>query len=138
VTNEDILSGAGLAALYRAIGEVEGQPDAAHIAPAEVTRRALAGEEDLAVRAVEVFCAVLGAVAGDAALLTGARGGVFIGGGIAPRILPLLETSRFRQRFEDKGVQSGYVRAIGTSAIVSRTPTLTGALAALHEAMSHL
>jgi glucokinase len=138
VTNEDILSGAGLAALYRAIGELEGQPDAAHIAPAEVTRRALAGEEDLAVRAVEVFCAVLGAVAGDVALLTGARGGVFIGGGIAPRILPLLERSRFRARFEDKGVQSGYVRAIGTSAIVSRTPTLTGALAALHEAMSHV
>jgi glucokinase len=135
VTNEDILSGAGLAALYRAIGEVEGQPDAAHIAPAEVTRRALAGEDDLAVRAVEVFCAVLGAVAGDVALLTGARGGVFIGGGIASRILPLLERSRFRQRFEDKGVQSAYVGAIGTAVILARSPALAGAVAALRKEM---
>jgi glucokinase len=138
VTNEDILSGAGLAALYRAIGEVEGHLAAAEITPAEVTQRALAGADAVAERTVDVFCAVLGAVAGDVALVTGARGGVFIGGGIASRILPLLERSRFRQRFEDKGVQSGYVRAIGTSAIVSRTPTLTGALAALHEAMSHV
>ena len=138
VTNEHILSGAGLAALYRAIGEVEGHLAAAEITPAEVTQRALAGADAVAERTVDVFCAVLGAVAGDVALVTGARGGVFIGGGIASRILPLLEHSRFRQRFEDKGVQSGYVRAIGTSAIVSRTPTLTGALAALHEAMSHV
>lgn len=134
VTNEDILSGAGLALLYRTLGEVEGLPAVTALTPPEVTQRALAGADALAVQTVDVFCAVLGAVAGDVALLTGARGGVFIGGGIAPRILPLLERSRFRQRFEDKGVQHEYVRAIGTSVIVASTPALAGAVAALREA----
>ena len=137
VTNEDILSGAGLAALYQALGEIEGRPAATELTPAEVSRRALAGEDALAARTIDVFCAVLGAVAGDVALLTGARGGVFVGGGIAPRILPLLKRSRFRQRFEDKGVQRGYMRAIGTAVIVARTPALAGAVAALHEATAH-
>jgi len=134
VTNEDILSGAGLAALYKALGDVEGRQvdaSAAEISAAEVTRRALSGEDARAVRTIDMFCAVLGAVAGDVALLTGARGGVFIGGGIAPRILPLLERSRFRQRFEDKGVQRDYVRNIGTALIVAPFPALAGALAAL-------
>jgi glucokinase len=131
VTNEDILSGAGLAALYRAIGEVEGYLAAAEITPAEVSWRALAGEDALAARTIDVFCAVLGSVAGDVALLTGARGGMFIGGGIAPRILPLLELSRFRQRFEDKAAQRDYMLAIGSALIVAPVPALAGAIEAL-------
>jgi len=133
VTNEDILSGPGLAALYRALGELQGLPAAAGVTPAWVTRRALAGEDAQAAQAVDVFCAVLGAVAGDVALLTGARGGVFIGGGIAPRILPLLERSRFRARFEDKGRQREYMRGIGTAVITAPFPALQGALAALRD-----
>jgi glucokinase len=137
VTNETILCGAGLARLYQALAVVEGIAVVDAVLPAEVTRRALEGRDPLAARTVEVFCAVLGAVAGDVALLTGARGGVFIGGGIAPRLLSLLERSRFRQRFEDKGVQQAYVRAIATSLIVAPVPALAGAVAALRDVFNN-
>ena len=131
VSNETILCGAGLVALYRALAAIEGRTGVPDIGAADIAQLALAGTEALALRAVDVFCAVLGAVAGDVALLTGARGGVFIGGGIAPRLLPLLEASRFRTRFEDKGVQRDYAGAIATSVIVAPVPALAGAVAAL-------
>ncbi len=131
VSNETILCGAGLVALYRALAAIEGRTGVPDIVAADIAQLALAGTQALALRAVDVFCAVLGAVAGDVALLTGARGGVFIGGGIAPRLLPLLEASRFRMRFEDKGVQRDYAGAIATSVIVAPVPALAGALVAL-------
>lgn len=131
VTNETILSGSGLAALYAALAEIEGAASLASPAAADITRAALEGEDALAMRAVDVFCAVLGSVAGDVALVGGTRGGVFIGGGIAPRIQPILEASRFRQRFEDKAAQRDYMRDIGSALIVAPVPALVGAIAAL-------
>ncbi len=133
VTNETILSGSGLAALYAALALLEGKPAEVLVA-AQVSARALAASDALAVRAQEVFCAVLGAVAGDMALVTGARGGVYIGGGIAPRLLPFLQASRFRARFEAKAAQQAYVAAIPTRVIVRPAAALLGACAALRAA----
>ncbi len=130
VTNETILSGNGLAALYAALALLDGK-QAASLDAAQVSARALDGSDARAVRALDVFCAVLGAVAGDLALITGARGGVYIGGGIAPRLLPFLQGSRFRARFEAKAAQEAYVAAIPTRVIVRAAPALLGACAAL-------
>jgi glucokinase len=70
-------------------------------------------------------------VAGDVALVGGARGGVYIGGGIAPRVGEFLAASRFREAFEDKGVQRGYVEAIPTWLITAEASALQGAALAL-------
>lgn len=130
VSNETILSGTGLTALYAALALLDGR-QAASLNAAQVSARALDGSDARAVRALDVFCAVLGAVAGDMALITGARGGVYIGGGIAPRLLPFLQGSRFRACFEAKASQEAYVAAIPTWVIVRPAAALLGACAAL-------
>ena len=73
------------------------------------------------------FCAILGSVAGDIALTLGARGGVYIAGGIAPRILPFLKASPFRERFERKGRFKDYMAAIPTKVILHKHAALLGA-----------
>jgi glucokinase len=133
VSNETILCGRGLERLYVALADVEGIA-ATPLAAAEVNRRGQDGSDPLAARVLDVFCAVLGAVAGDCALVCGARGGVFIGGGIAPRLMPFLATSRFRARFEDKAPQGAYMASIPTSLITAPAPALRGALAFLDAA----
>jgi glucokinase len=80
---------------------------------------------------VERFCAILGSTAGDLALALGARGGVFIAGGIAPRIIDLLEASAFRERFEAKGRLSDYVKDIPTHVILHPHTALIGAAVAM-------
>ena len=66
-------------------------------------------------------------MAGDIALTTGARGGVYIAGGIAPRILPFLQASPFRERFERKGRFQDYMAAIPTKVILHKRAALLGA-----------
>lgn len=136
VTNETLLSGPGLVALDSALAEIAGEAVVPRSA-ADVVAAALAGSDARAARALDVFCAVLGAVAGDVALITGARGGVYIGGGIAPRIADMLAASRFRARFEDKIPQQAYVAAIPTRLIVAAAPALLGAVAALKARAGH-
>ena len=87
---------------------------AARVDPAEITAQALADPRSPCGATLARFCAILGAVAGDIALTTGARGGVYIAGGIAPRILPFLKASPFRERFERKGRFQDYMAAIPT------------------------
>lgn len=125
VSLERLLSGAGLVNIHRALAEMSGRP-ASTDDPAEITARALAGEDpwrgDLAR-----FCAILGAAAGDIALTLGARGGVYIAGGIAPRILDFLQASPFRERFEAKGRFVDYMRAIPTWVVTHPHAALLGA-----------
>jgi glucokinase len=73
-----------------------------------------------------MFCAMLGTFAGDAALTFGARGGAYIAGGIAPRMLDHLANSQFRQRFEAKGRFTAYLAAIPTAVIIHPEPALAG------------
>ena len=125
VSVERILSGPGLCNLHRALSEVEGRDETVDD-PAALTERAAAG--DNAARAtVERFCAIFGSVAGDLALALGAKGGVFIAGGIAASIIDQLERSRFRARFEDKGRFKGYMQAIPTRVIIRPHAALIGA-----------
>jgi glucokinase len=76
--------------------------------------------------ALDMFCAMLGTIAGNAALTFGARGGVYIAGGIAPRITEYLARSQFRTRFEAKGRFRPYVAAISSSVIVHPEPAFIG------------
>jgi len=121
---ESFLSGPGLANIYMALAAQQGlditRPSPAHVSEAAAHGEALAGE------ARDMFFEVLGTVAGNLALTVGARGGVFIAGGIAPQLLEPLERSRFRACFEAKGRYRFYVEAIPTYVITEPYPAFRG------------
>lgn len=123
---ERFLSGPGLRELYSGLAAIRGTPVRAPSSET-ITRLALDGEDELCLATVERFCAIYGAVAGDIALAAGARGGVLLAGGIAPRILPLLSRSRFRSAFEAKGRLSDYMRGIPTRVVLQDDAALLGA-----------
>ena len=111
VSAERVLSGRGIENLYTALAAVEGRgAPPPRDAPA-ITAAALAGECPLCIEVLSMFCAILGGVAGDLALLYGARGGVFVAGGIPPRFPEFLAASQFRARFEGEGAVPRVARA---------------------------
>jgi glucokinase len=114
-----------LANLYEALGALAGTavPVRSGI---EITDAALNGNCIFSREALDMFCGMLGTVAGNAALTFGARGGVYIAGGIAPRIAEYLAGSQFRMRFEAKGRFRPYVAAISSSVIVHPEPAFIG------------
>jgi glucokinase len=127
---ERALSGPGLADLYEAVAASHGlSPEP--LEPNDVIVRGLKAEDEIAAEALELFIDWLGRFAGDAALLLGARGGVYLGGGIAPNLVPKLEGGPFRQAFEDKGRMAAYLKPIPIYVIRAKFATLTGAAAAL-------
>ena len=129
---ERLLCGQGLGDACAILCAADGVPERALGNAAEVTEAALAGRLPQAVEALNHFCALLGSVAGNLALTLGARGGVFIGGGIVPRLGDGFDRSPFRQRFEAKGRFSAYLQAIPVWVITSRqSPALMGAARAL-------
>jgi len=130
VSAESLVSGPGLVLLYESISKLKGEHHRLST-PQSITRDALSGNSESAKEALDMMCGVLGAVAGDLALTLGARGGVYIGGGIIPRIGKFFDASPFRQRFESKGRFSDYVSGIATRVIVSEFPALTGAAIAM-------
>jgi glucokinase len=129
VSVERLLSGPGLANLYDALAEIAGVAAPA-ATPAEITAAALAGDT-LAVQAVERFCSVYGSVAGDLALSFGARGGVFLAGGIAPQLDVFLQRDGFRRAFEAKGRFQPYLAAVPTAIVTHPYLALIGAARAL-------
>ena len=133
VSAERVLSGNGLANLYRAISLRDGI-DVEMRTPAEVTAGAFDGSCVVCRAAVDAFCAMLGAVAGDLALTIGARGGVFIGGGIVPRFVRHLAGSAFRRHFEDKGRLQPYLARVPTHVILQQNPAFVGLMGLLADA----
>ena len=89
------------------------------------------GQDERSRETVDIFCAVLGTAAGNLATTLGARGGIFVGGGIVPRLGSYFDDSPFRNRFEDKGRFHDYVAAIPTYVIVAEQPALRGLAAFL-------
>ncbi|MDO1529226.1 glucokinase [Fulvimonas sp. R45] len=111
VSFEHALSGPGLVNLYRALCALRGErPEL--MRPADVTGAALARSDAAAAETLDVFCGLLGSFVGDLVLLYGARGGVFLAGGILPQIRELLLASRFAERFFNKGVMRPYLQQI--------------------------
>ena len=125
VSAERAISGSGLENIYQAIAALEG----VEIPPrnaAEITKSAFSGECALARQSLYAFCAFLGSFAGNVALTFGARGGVYIAGGISPRILDFLIRSEFRKRFEAKGRLRNYLEAIPSYVITHPAAALIG------------
>jgi glucokinase len=125
VSAERLLSGPGIELLYRSLCEVDGLPVEA-LSAQQITTRGLAQTAGPCRNTLEQFCAWLGTVAGDLALTLGARGGVYIGGGIVPRLGGFFAQSAFRARFEAKGRYAGYLAAIPVFVIHAPHPALLG------------
>lgn len=125
VSIERIVSGPGLETLYLTLEQLSGREPVA-LTAAQIATRAMSNDSGCRA-ALMMFCAIFGAVAGDLALAHGARGGVYIAGGIAQKIEDMLALSSFRRRFESKGRLSPYVAAIPTKLIVNADAALLGA-----------
>jgi glucokinase len=132
VSAERLLSGIGLPVLHRAVAAVAGQAVEA-LSAEQIVERGLARSDALCAQALDSFCALLGSFAGNVALTLGARGGVFIGGGIVPRLGERFASSRFRERFEAKGRFAEYLRAIPTAVITDTLVALRGCAVALEQ-----
>jgi glucokinase len=131
VSAERLLSGMGLELIHWALtGKRIDAPD--------ITAAALDGSSRDCVKTVDTFCAVLGSVAGNVALTLGATGGMYIGGGIVPRLGKLFTESAFRTRFEDKGRLSPYLARIPTYVITEQYPALRGVSAMLTDHIAAL
>ncbi len=137
VSFERLLSGPGLALMHQALAAHAGVRADALDAP-EITRRALAGSCAVCVDTIDVFCAMLGTAAANLALTLGALGGIYIGGGIVPRLGAHFDRSPFRRRFEDKGRFSRWLAAIPTSVITAEQATFIGASAILDSQLKAL
>lgn len=129
VSAERLVSGSGLPLLHRLVAEVDGMAFQA-LSAAEIVAHALGGDA-LCRAVIDTFCAMLGTLAGNLALTLGARGGIYIGGGIVPRLGGLFDQSAFRERFEAKGRFATYLASIPTYVMLSPAPALVGAAYAL-------
>lgn len=130
---ERAVSGQGLVDIHRALALVDrpGAPPPSVTAP-EITAAALEGSDASCAEALTMFCSFLGNAAGNLALTLGAKGGVYIGGGIVPRLGAWFDHSPFRARFEAKGRFAAYLAEIPVYVIhARRSPALLGAARAL-------
>jgi glucokinase len=130
VSAERALSGPGLVNLYNTLAELDGVP-AQGFTAAQITDLAIRAADPLCVETTRMFCAMLGTMAGNLALTLGARGGVYIGGGIVPRLGQTFVQSQFRQSFEAKGRFEAYLAAIPTFVVTHPLPAFLGCAALL-------
>jgi len=131
VSAERLLSGMGLSHIHAALAAETGTLLAAPLSPAQVTEGAVNTGDPLCRRAFTAFCGLLGSVAGDVALVLGARGGVYIGGGIVPRFVEAVRASPFAARFAAKGRMGAYLADIPVYVITAAYPALPGLARAL-------
>jgi glucokinase len=126
---EHVVSGPGLVRIHAFLCERHGVLAAPIDDPARIARAALGGEDPLAAEALDLFIACYGAVAGDYALAANARGGVFVAGGIAPKILTRLRAGGFVRAFTDKGVHAALAAKFPVHIVTNEGLGLLGALA---------
>jgi glucokinase len=126
IYTELLVSGSGLTLLYRTICELNGLTPQ-RLDPADVSRHGLEGTDPQCVVALEVFCALLGSACGDFVLANGCYGGLYIAGGIAPRIVSFLQNSDFLVRLQNKGAMGAHLRTMPVNIITAENPGLIGA-----------
>ncbi|WP_299626813.1 glucokinase [Pelagibius sp.] len=132
ISAERLLSGPGLSNIHQALAALE-DSRAETITPAEISSRGVDGSDPLCHRTLEMFCNLLGSFAGSIALCYGARGGVYLGGGILPRFPEILAASQFRDRFESKGRLQSYLSTIPTWLITRPNAAFAGLAAAARQ-----
>ena len=131
VSAERFVSGPGIALIREAIAASRGEAADLSLSPADIVARALGGGDPLCREAIDCFCGMLGTVAANLAVTLGAHGGIYIGGGVVPRLGEYFAASPFRARFENKGRFSAFTARIPTWVITAANPALTGAAAIL-------
>lgn len=136
VSAETCISGQGLVNLYTAIADVRGVT-AEEFAPKDVTALALEDSNALCREALSTFCALLGSVCANLVLTYGAKGGVYITGGIVPRFVDFLKASEFEARFHHKGVMSDYVANVPVDLVTYSETAYLGAAAWLEQNVSY-
>ncbi len=135
VSYEQLLSGYGLVQIYQGLLTIHGQSDRyeTQLTAANISERATANTCEMCRAALLQFCKILGSFAGNLALLSNSSGGVYIAGGIVPRVIEFIEQSEFRERFEAKGRLSGITQATATFVIIEQQPGLLGASVYLNQ-----
>ncbi|ALN65085.1 glucokinase [Lysobacter antibioticus] len=134
VSNERLISGPGLVNIHRALSQIA-QTDPGRLQPCDITAMAAEGDARC-LRAIDIFCAAFGAVAGDLVLTLGAWDGVFLAGGLVPKMLHSLQCSGFRQRFEHKGRFSPVMAAVPVLAVTHPHAGLLGAASYARHALA--
>lgn len=137
VSAERFLSGAGLSLIYEALAKRDNIKQC-RLKPSEITDKTLSGTSPICRQTLDIFCAMLGTVASNLALSLGARGGVYLCGGIIPRVLDYFKTSPFRSRFENKGRFEAYLAAIPVYVVLSEFPGIVGAAVALDNHLNNV
>ena len=132
VSAERVISGQGLVNLYAALTRLEGR-EPRSVTPADVATHGVDGSDSACAEALGMFCAMLGTVAGNLALTLGARGGVYIAGGIVPRLGDFFARSAFRDRFVEKGRLRDYLGPIPTYVVTHELPAFLGLKAVLDQ-----
>ena len=127
VSAERVLSGPGLVNLHAALSRLDGEaPGGREPTPEEIVAEGATGRAPRCAEVLDLAAELLGTVAADLALTLGARGGVYIGGGLVPRFARRFAASGFRRRFEDKGRFSAYLAAVPTWLVLHEHPALLG------------
>ena len=136
VSAERLLSGIGLPTLHEAVCAVQGGPASPEVmTPERILEGGLSGRDPACARTLDSFCAMLGGFAGSVALTLGARGGVYVGGGIVPRLGDYFFHSRFRERFEAKGRFQPYLAGIPTALITDTLAAMGGVALAIEQSL---
>ncbi|MFL9854892.1 bifunctional transcriptional regulator/glucokinase [Paraburkholderia madseniana] len=136
VSFERVAAGPGIEVIYRALAGRDKKRVSANVDTVEIVKRALDGEP-LAAESVDVFCGILGTFAGNIAVTLGALGGIYIGGGVVPRLGEFFSRSSFRKRFEAKGRFEAYLQNVPTYVITAEYPAFLGVSAILAEQLSN-
>jgi glucokinase len=136
VSFERVAAGPGIELIYRALAARDKKRLPASVEPAEVVKRALGGDA-FAAEALDCFCGILGTFAGNIAMTLGALGGIYIGGGVVPKLGDFFVHSSFRRRFEAKGRFESYLANIPTYVITAEYPAFLGVSAILAEQLSN-
>ena len=125
ISAEQMLCGRGLVNIYRAVAKAD-EKEPVFSTPAEITAAGLEGTDPVAVESLDIFVTCLGRLAGDLALIFMSRGGVYLTGGIAQKIVPALKNGKFRAAFEDKAPHSALLATMPVFVITHPTAALTG------------
>lgn len=136
VSFERVAAGPGIEVIYRALAARDKKRVPTSFDTSEVVKRALEGDA-LAAESLDVFCGILGTFAGNIAVTLGALGGIYIGGGVVPRLGEFFARSSFRKRFEAKGRFEAYLQNVPTYVITAEYPAFLGVSAILAEQLSN-
>src|SRR6201996_1953866 len=136
VSFERVAAGPGIEIIYRALAARDKKRVPSTLDVSDISKRGLEGDP-LAAETLDVFCGILGTFAGNIAVTLGALGGIYIGGGVVPRLGEFFAKSSFRQRFEAKGRFEAYLKNVPTYVITAEYPAFLGVSAILAEQLSN-